>query len=406
MTYQEAFNKFKQKFMINKKSILTDKEILNETNLQYIINNFIKNGDTSDKNFDEKIKIQLQNANESVIDLMANIIWLWRLPVYKADRKSSVERFLQNFEKTWFIHNEAKPLLDDFTGFALTRTYYNTNKPFELAYIIKFLEKYLQNPSLEPIKILKDMSDKSEIIVGGKSERKTASMYNALLHLFDNENFMPIISKSHKELISNVFKEIYADQIGDETDIDKILKIVKGCLEKANITSDFYDDTVKNIWQGGLDFESKNIILHGAPGTGKTYTTLKTIKARKTIEKNSEYKLVQFHPNYGYEDFIDGVKPCGIENGVMKFELKNGVFKQMCIDAFRDLKENKEKAKKYYFIADEINRAELSRVFGELLLCLEDDKRLSFDKNNNLKGMFVKTANCALWDNEKHAVYR
>lgn len=180
MICQEAFDKFKQKFMINKKSILTDKEILNETNLQYIINNFIKNGDTSDKNFDEKIKIQLQNANESVIDLMVNIIWLWRLSVYKADRKSSIERFLQNFEKTWFIHDEAKPLLDDFAGFALTGTYYNTNKPFELAYIIKFLENYLQNPSLEPIEILKDMNDKSEIIVGGKSERKTALMYNAL----------------------------------------------------------------------------------------------------------------------------------------------------------------------------------------------------------------------------------
>ena len=105
---------------------------------------------------------------------------------------------------------------------------------------------------------------------------------------------------------------------------------------------------------------------------------------------------------------MDGVKPTGIENGVMKFELKNGVFKQMCIDAFKNLKnskEGKEKLKKYYFVADEINRAELSRVFGELLLCLEDDKRLSFDKKGNLQGMLVKTANSSLWDNEKHAVY-
>ena len=102
---------------------------------------------------------------------------------------------------------------------------------------------------------------------------------------------------------------------------------------------------------------------------------------------------------------MDGVKPTGIENGAMKFELKNGVFKQMCIDAFKDLEKNKEKAKRYYFVADEINRAELSRVFGELLLCLEEDKRLSFDKKGNLQGMLVKTANSSLWDNEKHAVY-
>ena len=104
---------------------------------------------------------------------------------------------------------------------------------------------------------------------------------------------------------------------------------------------------------------------------------------------------------------MDGVKPTGIENGAMKFELKNGVFKQMCIDAFKNLKnsqEGKEELKKYYFVADEINRAELSRVFGELLLCLEEDKRLRLGEDGKPQGMLVKTANSSLWDNEKHAV--
>jgi len=80
----------------------------------------------------------------------------------------------------------------------------------------------------------------------------------------------------------------------------------------------------------------------------------------------------------------------------------------MCIDAFKNLqdsKDGKEKLKKYYFVADEINRAELSRVFGELLLCLEDDKRLRLGEDGKPQGMLVKTANSSLWDNEKHAVY-
>ncbi len=140
--------------------------------------------------------------------------------------------------------------------------------------------------------------------------------------------------------------------------------------------------------------------------TGKTYITEETIKTRKEVLGNIEYELVQFHPSYGYEDFIDGIKPVGLtENGQMKFELKNGIFKQMCIDAFKNLIEfqnDKTKLKTYYFIADEINRAELSRVFGELLLCLEDDKRLRI-VDGKIEGTKIKTQNSNLWE-EKHAV--
>ncbi|HLO55531.1 MAG TPA: AAA family ATPase [Saprospiraceae bacterium] len=109
---------------------------------------------------------------------------------------------------------------------------------------------------------------------------------------------------------------------------------------------------------------NKHVILHGAPGTSKTYTV-------QQFEKyNSEgcvFEKCQFHPSFTYEDFMEGFKPVSRNNG-MELELKNGIFKQFVKKAYED----KDSDKKYYFFIDEINRAELSRVFGELLFCLEN----------------------------------
>ncbi len=115
-----------------------------------------------------------------------------------------------------------------------------------------------------------------------------------------------------------------------------------------------------------LSKEKKNIIFYGAPGTGKTYAVMKALSANTNIE----YELVQFHPGFSYEDFIEGIKPVGMDkSGNLKFDVVNGCFKDFCIKA----KNNPDK--EFYFIADEINRANLSIVFGETLSLLENDYR-------------------------------
>ncbi len=109
----------------------------------------------------------------------------------------------------------------------------------------------------------------------------------------------------------------------------------------------------------------KNIILQGAPGVGKTFSA-KRLAYSVIGEKNeSRICMVQFHQNYSYEDFIMGYRP----NDSGGFELQSGVFYNFCIRC----KENPDKP--YFFIIDEINRGNLSKIFGELLMLIETDKR-------------------------------
>lgn len=107
----------------------------------------------------------------------------------------------------------------------------------------------------------------------------------------------------------------------------------------------------------------KNVILQGAPGVGKTFAAKRLAFSIMGEKDNNRVKMVQFHQSYSYEDFIMGFRPT--ETG---FELKKGVFYEFCRKAAED-------DRPYFFIIDEINRGNLSKIFGELFMLIESDKR-------------------------------
>ena len=137
-------------------------------------------------------------------------------------------------------------------------------------------------------------------------------------------------------------------------------------FELLNIENDSISETMKTKLQPYINLlkANKNLILTGAPGTGKSYLA-KTIAE----EMGAETKFVQFHPSYDYTDFVEGLRPRNVDNGNVGFERRDGVFKEFCKEALL------QSDKPFVFIIDEINRGEISKIFGELFFSIDPGYR-------------------------------
>ncbi len=132
------------------------------------------------------------------------------------------------------------------------------------------------------------------------------------------------------------------------------------------------DNFLEEVYMTGADYDKlsamllhkKNIILQGAPGVGKTFAARRLAWSIMGEKDESRIEFVQFHQNYSYEDFVMGYKP--VED---RFERKDGVFYRFCQKA-----EN-QPGKAFFFIIDEINRGNMSKIFGELLMLIEKEYR-------------------------------
>lgn len=157
----------------------------------------------------------------------------------------------------------------------------------------------------------------------------------------------------------------YVKENGDE--IENAVKHVVEHIEynkddflvEVFINEEEYDTLVSLVKR------KKNIILQGSPGVGKTFAAKRLAYSILGEKDEEKIKEIQFHQNYSYEDLVEGYRPK--EDG--GFTLKKGPFYEFCKKAEAD-EENK-----YFFIIDEINRGNLSKIFGELMVLIEEDKR-------------------------------
>lgn len=223
------------------------------------------------------------------------------------------------------------------------------------------------NPLLEYYIVITELLDSYS---GGHSQlTKESTPYDYEYFETQIKDKTPYFKMEQKDFTSYIFKVI--DDDGNES-LDEVRKF----LNKYKLPS-------------------VNTILYGPPGTGKTYNSVKYavgtiddkysqdgtktysdyVKNFNELKAAGQIAFTTFHQSYGYEEFIEGIKPFLGKRGVrrgrsdLNYKISDGVFKEFCNKAASD------KGNKYVFIIDEINRGNISKIFGELITLIEDSKR-------------------------------
>lgn len=282
--------------------------------------------------------------------------------VLGSSKPGNAENFevkLNNDNQTYFIKSQRKPNANRQEA----ETYFNDN--------IKNLLKSIVSTSdpLEKIRLVEETDYSAKQIL-------------MKLSVLDNlSDFLYIYSSQWLDELYNEF--IDSDAFGIFTKNNQICIVAKRLLEVNEEDKGELILLSRFLWRYGnskaiADTNNPNVIMYGPPGTGKTYSVVNSLDFVCQGD-SSRYEVLQFHPSFTYEDFIEGIKPKGVsKDGNIRFELVNGVFKNFCIKA----KNNPEKD--FYFVVDEINRANLSAVFGETLSLLEKDYRHEANSTKNL----------------------
>jgi 5-methylcytosine-specific restriction protein B len=395
-----AAEQWRDKCLLKPGSLLWDtEEVWTTENLLGFKKQFIDQPDeATDKDFGTKFQEQLKDGPAGVYRLATELLFVHFL----------FTTSMRGDTKKWWIHEVVKwgelslddplPILDALDGgIGGPGESYNIRRWKELAAIDLFALDIVSKEPEERTELLSDHEQVRDVFV--RNELDASQSSHVLLHLLFPEKYERIASMNHKSAIVTAFGSLLddcdAEQIDDRlfvirSKLEEIMKVEGGSL-------DFYWDSLSQVWRAptsaAQDFDptsglrnKKQIAFYGPPGTGKTYQANQIAHAvirqdvlnrwgfaklyanREDADRICEERIrrVQFHPGYGYEEFVRGLQ-LG-ENG--KTEYRNGVLLDIIEKMGKD--DQEQEGMPFVLILDEMNRADLSRVLGECFSLLEN----------------------------------
>ena len=395
------------------RSLFTDERLWTREHFEQLRVHFVENPDDGADPFYEKLRRQLAPAPPAAKRLWAEMTWAYYLVVepgsVKPETKVDQIGMVWGWSGTAFPEDHPMLRKEALTGIASPGIAYGTQRWREFRFFVSAMHDWTSLDSgresllRDPWGFASWIDDRQ--FVQGRNFR------HAWLFLLFPDSFEPVLTPSHKRDIVAAFSRDGSEPPpGADVEIiniDRALLEIRKRLETEHPGQevDFYTPPFSNRWgrsgsavERGVDppgetvpepyddasalrdlflderqfrriLESiardKNLILQGPPGVGKTYAARRIAWRLIGNRDRRRMEMVQFHQSYAYEDFVQGWRPA--ETG--GFTLRNGVFFEFCARA------RKQPGAPFVFLIDEINRGNLSRIFGELLMLIEADKR-------------------------------